>query len=215
MTPEGASRWRSPTRARASPRTSCRGSSIHSSPPSRSASAPGSASPSAIASSPPSAARSRWRAKWASVPASSSSSLPWNKPRCVPRLDAQSLLATASLVQMPADFLAVRDALPPDLYRRPSYRIVRRFFSLGRAYYVYAEDGTLALFVRHPLLSLRERLLLYADEDETVPVLEVRARQLVSLYRCHDVLDASTGVRLGSVRTRGLSFLFRDAWDIL
>jgi hypothetical protein len=118
--------------------------------------------------------------------------------------------------RMPADLIAAaRDALPPDLYQRANYRIVRPFFSLGRAYYVYAEDGRLALFVRHPLLSLRERLLLYADEDETVPILEVRARQLISLYRCHDVLDAFTGVRLGSVRTRGLSFLFRDAWDIL
>jgi uncharacterized protein YxjI len=117
---------------------------------------------------------------------------------------------------MPADLIAAaRDALPPDLYQRATYRIVRPFFSLGRAYHVYAEDGRLALFVRHPLLSLRERLLLYADEDETVPLLEVRARQLISLYRCHDVLDASTGVRLGSVRTRGLSFLLRDAWDIL
>jgi hypothetical protein len=117
---------------------------------------------------------------------------------------------------MPADLiLAARDALPPDLYQRAAYRIVRPFFSLGRAYYVYAEDGRMALFVRHPLLSLRERLLLYADEDETVPILEVRARQLISLYRCHDVLDAFTSVRLGSVRTRGLSFLFRDAWDIL
>jgi len=117
---------------------------------------------------------------------------------------------------MPADLIdAARDALPPDLYQRAAYRIIRPFFSLGRAYYVYAADGRLALFVRHPLLSLRERLLLYADEDETIPILEVRARQLVSLYRCHDVLDAFTGVRLGSVRTRGLSFLFRDAWDIL
>jgi uncharacterized protein YxjI len=117
---------------------------------------------------------------------------------------------------MPADLIvAARDALPPELYQRATYRIVRPFFSLGRAYRVYAEDGRLALFVRHPLLSLRERLLLYADEDETVPILEVRARQLISLYRCHDVLDAFTGVRLGSVRTRGLAFLLRDAWDIL
>src|SRR2546423_13433211 len=117
---------------------------------------------------------------------------------------------------MPADLIAAaRDALPPDLYQRANYRIVRPFFSLGRAYYVYAEDGRLALFVRHPLLSLRERLLLYADEDESIPILEVRARQLISFNRCHDVLDAFSGVRLGSVRTRGLSFLYRDAWDIL
>jgi uncharacterized protein YxjI len=106
--------------------------------------------------------------------------------------------------------------LLPDLYQQPGYLIVRPFWSLlGRVYRVYAPDGRLAMFVRHPFFRLRDRLILFADEDETVPVLEIRNRSLVSVNMCHDVLDALSSVRLGSVRTRGLSFLWRDAWDVL
>jgi hypothetical protein len=80
---------------------------------------------------------------------------------------------------------------------------------------VYAPDGRLAMFVRHPLFRIRDRLILFADEDETIPLLEIRNRSLLSFNMCHDVLDGLTGVRLGSVRTRGLSWMWRDAWDVL
>ena len=103
-----------------------------------------------------------------------------------------------------------RESLPPDLYQQPAYLIVRPFWSfLGRVYRVYAEDGRLAFFVRHPFFRVREQLILFADEEETIPVLEIRNRSLISFNMCHDVLDALTGVRLGSVRTRGLSWMWR------
>ena len=109
-----------------------------------------------------------------------------------------------------------RETLPPDLYRQPAYTIVRPFWSLlGRVYRVYARDGRLAMFVRHPFFQIRERSILFADEDETVPLLEIRNRSVLSFNMCHDVLDAFTGVRLGSVRTRGLSWMWRDTWDVL
>jgi uncharacterized protein YxjI len=109
-----------------------------------------------------------------------------------------------------------RESLPADLYQQAAYVIVRPFWSLfGRVYRVYTGDGRLAFFVRHPFFRIREQLILFADEDETIPVLQIRSRSLMSFNMCHDVLDAMTGVRLGSVRTRGLSWMWRDAWDIL
>jgi uncharacterized protein YxjI len=109
-----------------------------------------------------------------------------------------------------------RDSLPPDLYQQPAYVIVRPFWSLfGRVYRVYTADGRLAFFVRHPFFRVREQLLLFADEDETIPVLEIRNRSMISFNMCHDVLDALTGVRLGSVRTQGLTWMWRDTWDVL
>ena len=80
---------------------------------------------------------------------------------------------------------------------------------------MYTADGRLAFFVRRPLFRIRDRLILFADEDETIPVLEIRNRSLLSLNMCHDVLDALTGLRLGSVRTRGLSWMWRDTWAVL
>jgi uncharacterized protein YxjI len=116
---------------------------------------------------------------------------------------------------VPADLIA-REALPLDLFQQPAYAIVRPLWSLlGRVYRVYTPDGRLAMFVRRPFFRIRDRLILFADEDETVPLLEIRNRSLLSFNMCHDVLDALTGVRLGSVRSRGLSFMWRDAWDVL
>jgi uncharacterized protein YxjI len=116
-----------------------------------------------------------------------------------------------------AELLArARDSLPPDLYQQPAYVIVRPFWSLlGRVYRVYTIDGRLAMFVRRPFFRIRDRLLLFADEDETIPLLEIRNRSLISFNMCHDVLDALTGVRLGSVRTQGLTWMWRDTWDVL
>jgi uncharacterized protein YxjI len=118
---------------------------------------------------------------------------------------------------VPADLIArARDSLPPDLYQQPAYVIVRPFWSLlGRVYRIYTADGRLAFFVRHPFFRVREQLLLFADEDETIPVLEIRNRSVVSFNMCHDVLDALSGVRLGSVRTQGLAWMWRDTWDVL
>jgi len=93
---------------------------------------------------------------------------------------------------------------------------VRPLWSLlGRVYRVYTPDGRLAMFVRRPFFRIRDRLILFADEEETVPLLEIRNRSLLSFNMCHDVLDALTGVRLGSARSRGLSFMWRDTWDVL
>jgi uncharacterized protein YxjI len=123
----------------------------------------------------------------------------------------------SSFDEMPADLIAqAREALPPDLYQQAAYVIVRPLWSLfGRVFRVYTADGRLAFFVRRPLFRIRDRLILFADEDETIPVLEIRNRSLLSLNMCHDVLDALTGLRLGSVRTRGLSWMWRDIWDVL
>src|SRR5215470_19605348 len=110
----------------------------------------------------------------------------------------------------------MRPTLPEDLYQQAAYVIVRPFWSLlGRVYRVYTNDGRLAFFVRNPFFRIREQLILFADEEETIPVLEIRNRSVISFNMCHDVLDALSGVRLGSVRTRGLSWMWRDAWDIL
>jgi len=96
------------------------------------------------------------------------------------------------------------------------YVIKRPFLSLlGRKYYVYAPDGSLVVFLKHPLLKLRGEFTIYADDTETVPLLLVRARKVIALNMAHDVMDPDTGEKIGSIRSRGLRSIFRDVWDIL
>jgi hypothetical protein len=96
------------------------------------------------------------------------------------------------------------------------FSIIRPLFSIfGRTYRVYSETGQLVLFVRHPLFRMRSEFTLFADEGETQPLLIVKSRRLLAINMEHDVFFAATGQRLASLRTRGFSFLVRDAWDIL
>ena len=103
-----------------------------------------------------------------------------------------------------------------DRFAYQQYVIKRPFLSfLGRKYYVYAPDGSLVVFLKHPLMKLRGEFTIYADDTETVPLLLVRARKVIALNMAHDVMDPNTGEKIGSIRSRGLRSIFRDVWDIL
>ena len=103
-----------------------------------------------------------------------------------------------------------------DRFAFQRYVIKRPFLSLlGRKYYVYAPDGSLVVFLKHPLMKLRGEFTIYADDTETTPLLVVRARQIIALNIAHDVMDPNTGEKIGSIRSRGLKSIFRDVWDIL
>ena len=106
--------------------------------------------------------------------------------------------------------------LHKDRFAYQQYVIKRPFLSwLGRKYYVYAPDGSLIVFLKHPLMKLRGEFTIYTDETETTPLLVVRARKVVALNMAHDVIDPNTGEMIGSIRSRGLKSIFRDVWDIL
>jgi uncharacterized protein YxjI len=101
-------------------------------------------------------------------------------------------------------------------FSHPRYVVKRPFWSiLGRKFHVYAPDGSVVAFVKHPLLRLREGFTIFSDESETHALLTVRARQIVAFNIAHDVFDATTEERAGSIRSRGLRSLFRDTWDLL
>lgn len=101
-------------------------------------------------------------------------------------------------------------------FSHPTYRVRRPWLSIfGRKYHIYAPDGSLVAFVKHPLLKLREQFTMYTDESETVPLIHFRSRQIVAINRCYDVFDAPTGEKVGTIRTRGLKSILRDTWDIL
>jgi uncharacterized protein YxjI len=103
-----------------------------------------------------------------------------------------------------------------DRFAHKTYTIKRPFLSfLGRKYHVYAPDGSLVMFLKHPLMKLRQEFTIYTDETESTPVLTVRARNMVALNMAHDVIDPKTGEKTGSIRSRGMKSIIRDTWDLL
>lgn len=107
-------------------------------------------------------------------------------------------------------------ALADVRFRQATYVIKRTFFSFfNRTFRVYGPDGSLALFVRHPVLRLRGEWQVYADETKSQPLVQVKAQQVIALNFLYDLKDATTGELIGSVRTKGLRSIVRDTIEIL
>jgi len=109
-----------------------------------------------------------------------------------------------------------REVQPVSLATQSQYVIKRPFWSFfERTFRVFTADGQLIMFVRHPLLRLREEFMVFADEAMQQPLLRVKSRQVIAINFSFDVFDAQTGALLGSVQKRGLKSLFRDTFLIL
>jgi hypothetical protein len=106
-------------------------------------------------------------------------------------------------------------ALHKDRFAHQQYVIKAADPVLGRRYYVFAPDGSQVAFLKHPFMKLEGEFTMYADDTETTPLLLVRVRSVIALNEAHDVIDPSTGEKIGSIRSRGLKSIFQDTWDIL
>ena len=109
-----------------------------------------------------------------------------------------------------------REVRSISMWSQSSYRIKRPFWSfLERTFRVFTMDGQLIMKIRHPLMRLREAFNVYADEGETQPILQIRARQMIAINFTFDVVDTTTGAALGTVQKRGMRSIVRDKFLIL
>jgi uncharacterized protein YxjI len=95
------------------------------------------------------------------------------------------------------------------------YLLKRQVFALTGKFRVYAPDGSLALFSEQKMFRLREDIRLYADEGKVQELLWIQARQIIDFSAAYDVVDSTTGVKIGGLRRRGVRSMFRDTWDFM
>jgi len=95
------------------------------------------------------------------------------------------------------------------------YLLKRQVFALTGKLRVYAPDGSLALFSEQKMFRLREDIRLYADEGKVQELLWIQARQIIDFSAAYDVVDSTTGVKIGGLRRRGVRSMVRDTWDFM
>lgn len=96
------------------------------------------------------------------------------------------------------------------------YTIKRPWFTiLGREFRVFDPAGNQVLYVRHKVLTLKDRWNIFSDDSMRVPLVSVGARQMFGLNITTDVADAATNQPLGAVRSQGLKSLLKDTWEVL
>ena len=92
----------------------------------------------------------------------------------------------------------------------------RNFFNFfGIKCRILSLDGRAILFVHLKAFKLREDITVYGDEGMSRPLLGIQARQIIDFSAAYDVVDHTTGQRVGALRRRGLKSILRDEWELL
>src|SRR5690606_41158533 len=76
-------------------------------------------------------------------------------------------------------------------------------------------DGQLIMYIKHPILRLREEFLIYEDEGQRRPLLRVKSRQVIAINFAYEITDARSGRPFGIVQKQGLRSLVRDRFILL
>lgn len=92
----------------------------------------------------------------------------------------------------------------------------RKVFKIfGGAFYVYAPDEQQLLFyVKQRAFKLKEAITVYSDLEQTRPLLQIEARQIIDFGATYDVTTME-GERVGALRRHGFRSVMRDKWTIL
>jgi uncharacterized protein YxjI len=95
------------------------------------------------------------------------------------------------------------------------YLLKRQVFALAGKFRVYESSGKLVLFSEQKMFKIREDIRVYSDESKTQEVLMIKARQIMDFSAAYDVVDSSTGQKVGALRRKGLASILRDEWEVL
>ena len=109
--------------------------------------------------------------------------------------------------------------VPPPLvpFQHPSYLVRRKVLKLlGGAFHVFDPAGNVVLYSKQKAFKLKEDIRIYTGEDMGTEVLTIRTDQIIDLGATYHVHDSQQGgVRVGSLKRKGLKSMLRDEWIIL
>ena len=95
------------------------------------------------------------------------------------------------------------------------YVLKRQAIALTGKLRFYNQQGVLVLFSEQKMFKLRDDIRVFADEQKTQEVLAIKARQIADFSAAFDVVDSTSGEKVGVLRRKGLKSILRDEWDVL
>jgi uncharacterized protein YxjI len=101
------------------------------------------------------------------------------------------------------------------IFGHRSYLLQRQVFALTGKFRFFDPSGQLVMFSEQKMFRLREDIRVYSDESKQQEVLMVKARQIVDFSAAYDVVDSTTGEKVGVLRRKGWNSLLRDEWEVL
>jgi hypothetical protein len=96
------------------------------------------------------------------------------------------------------------------------YQLRRQFeLRMGSYFRVFDASGKLAFYAHQKGFRLKEDIRVYADEAQRQEVFRIAARSVLDLGATYDVIDSTTGQKVGALRRQALKSMIQDEWAIL
>lgn len=89
-----------------------------------------------------------------------------------------------------------------------------KIFSIGPRIRVTDASGQMVAYVRQQALRLRERVNVFADEDQNQPLYNIEANRIMD-FNASYAITTPDGAALGSVGRRGMRSIWRATYDIV
>jgi len=101
------------------------------------------------------------------------------------------------------------------LFQMDRYVIRTAFWRIfGGAFYFEDLDGRVVAYSEQKRFKLKEDIVLFTDESCTVPLVQIKARSILDLGTTYDIIDAQTGISLGSAKRNFMKSILKDSWTI-
>jgi hypothetical protein len=89
------------------------------------------------------------------------------------------------------------------------------FSFLGNTFRIFDPAGGLQYYIKQKAFRLREEINVFADEAQTQKRLTISAHGIGDFSGGYDIVDATSGEKLGIGKRNGFKSLFKDEWSIL
>ena len=85
----------------------------------------------------------------------------------------------------------------------------------GGSFHVYDSRDNLVFFSSQKAFKLKEDIRVFSDESMSQECLVIQARSIIDFGAAYDVIDSSTGEKLGAFRRKGFKSMLKDSWEML
>ena len=101
-------------------------------------------------------------------------------------------------------------------YTHTQYLLKRQFAKLlGANFRIYGPGDQLMFFVQQAAFKLKEDIRVYSDENKSVEMLTIKARQIMDFQAAYDVVDSLNGQKVGALKRKGWKSIIRDEWIVM
>ena len=97
-----------------------------------------------------------------------------------------------------------------------TYVVRRKFLRIaGNEFRVFDPAGQQVLFSKQKAFKLREDIRVWSGDDMQTELLSIQGRQIIDFSAAYDVIDATTGQKVGAFKRKGLKSVVRDEWILM